>query len=171
MAYKDFNKPNINNPFSQKTGYFEPTNRKKYVGKDPRIIYRSGMELKFMTMCDTSEKIIEWSSESIAIQYEHPFETNNDGSKKTKNYYPDFHIKVKIGDTEKLYIIEVKPIDMLRIPQQLKSNATKKQMENRNKKLRDVMVNIKKCDAAKKWCQLRNCEYVFLTDQFFNNIN
>jgi hypothetical protein len=49
-------------------GYYNCMYPEKYIGNSP-IIYRSGLELKFMRWCDKTDTILKWSSESIPIDY------------------------------------------------------------------------------------------------------
>jgi hypothetical protein len=74
-----------------KQGYYKPLNPQKYIGKAP-IIYRSGLELKFMRWCDKTDTIQKWSSESIVIPY---FDT----IKKTqRKYYIDNYVEILEGN-------------------------------------------------------------------------
>ena len=66
-------------------GIFNPTNPKKYVGKN-NPIYRSGWELKFFRWADLNENILAWGSENIVIPYLNPL----DG--KVHRYFVDNYI-------------------------------------------------------------------------------
>ena len=84
-------------------GKFKPKNYKKYKGDPTGIVYRSSWELKFMHWCDTNKKIIEWSSEEIAIPYKSPIDN------RFHLYFPDFYMKVQEPNGKKQYLVEVKP--------------------------------------------------------------
>lgn len=76
-------------------GIFE--NATKFKGEGEPI-FRSSLELKFMSMLEGNPEIVEWSSENIAIPYFH------DG--RMRKYWVDFVIAKTDG---KRYIVEVKP--------------------------------------------------------------
>ncbi len=57
------------------------------------------MELRFMKWCDSSEKILQWSSEEVIIPYISPIDN------KRHRYFPDFLIQTAKG----WFLIEVKP--------------------------------------------------------------
>ena len=68
-------------------GIYKPTNPKKYIGDASQIVYRSLWERKFMRYCDTTEKVIKWASEEIAIRYYNP------AKKRMARYFPDFYME------------------------------------------------------------------------------
>jgi hypothetical protein len=170
MGYKDYNKPNANNPYSGKTGYFTVINESKYIGDHEKIIYRSSLELKFCQICDKSPKIIRWASEPLGIKYRHPYKKNIDGSPKVCTYYTDFYVEVQGGNGIVTYIIEVKPLEMLKIPNRPSGNMTTKRLKIYNDKLRAISVNKAKSMAADMYCKSKNMIYKFLTDNFFNGL-
>ena len=49
------------------SGRFFPSNVNKYLGDPTTIYYRSLWERKVMVKFDTSDDVIEWSSEEIVI--------------------------------------------------------------------------------------------------------
>lgn len=164
MSYKNRNKPS--NPFTKNTGYFTNLrNPQKYVAADKTIIYRSGMEYKFCVLCDTDKRILEWASEPFHIPYWHPIK------KRRAKYYPDYYIKVLQKDGSiKTIIVEVKPAELT--PQKLKKPskyASRKTINNYNKKLQQIAVNTAKYKAAKEYCAKRGAEYMFVTESFFNS--
>ena len=82
-------------------GKYQPKNPQKYRGNVNNIIYRSLWERKFLVYCDTSDNIIEYASEEIALPYRSPIDN------KIHKYYPDFYIKVRESNGEiKKYIIK-----------------------------------------------------------------
>ena len=85
-------------------GKYKPKHPKKYKGDPTNIIYRSLWERKFMLYCDSSNNILEWCSEEIALPYRSPIDN------RVHRYFPDFYIKVRESTgIIKKYIIEVKP--------------------------------------------------------------
>ena len=85
-------------------GFFTPINAEKYAGNVSSIIYRSGMELTFMRMCDENSAVVIWSSEPFRIPYQHPVTGDH------TMYVPDFILtylnETKLQVTE---LVEVKP--------------------------------------------------------------
>ena len=81
-----------------KKGIYKPKNISKYRGDYRNIVYRSGLELKFMRYLDGNDSILKWSSEEIVIPYRSPI----DG--KVHRYFPDFWVKTSQGET----LIEIK---------------------------------------------------------------
>lgn len=173
--YKNFNRPNPNNPWTKTAGYYKPTNPEKYIGDTRKIQYRSQMELKFYKMCDESPKIKRWAVEEnfMRVRYPHPWKKDVYDKRKPKisNYYPDGYVEIDVGEgVIKKYLIEIKPKEMLKPPPPLSKNATRKQHENRKKKLMQVAVNIAKYNAAKTFAAKKGWKYIFLTDSFFGKI-
>ena len=73
-------------------GKYKPHNQQKYIGDPSNIIYRSMWERKCMKYFDNNPSVIKWSSEELAIPYYDSL------SKRVRNYYPDFLIKIKNKD-------------------------------------------------------------------------
>ena len=94
-------------------GYYSPINPNKYIGKGP-IVYRSGLELKFMRWCDKTDTILRWSSESIPIPY---YDTIQ---KKKRHYYVDNFVEIQEGNIIKRYLVEIKPYKQTLEPNQSK---------------------------------------------------
>lgn len=90
-------------------------NPHKYVGTRP-ITMRSGWEIKFASgFLDLNPSVVEWSSESVVIQYFYPVD------KKWHRYFTDFWMKVRQDDgTFKEFIIEIKPSAQTRPPKEPK---------------------------------------------------
>lgn len=131
--------------FSQ--GLFEPANPKKYVGTYP-IRYRSSWELVFMNVCDSNPAIKQWASESIKIQYRHPF------TGRISIYVPDFlvHYDDKKGKS-RVEIIEIKP---------LKQTLKEKARGTRAKMV--VAINKAKWSAANQWCKRNGMVFRVMTE-------
>jgi hypothetical protein len=154
-------KPDPNSRYKQ--GYYKLANPDKYVSDDKRIIYRSGLELKFCQYCDYTDNILEWVSEPFAIPYIHPL-TN-----KMRNYYVDYLIKkINPDGTITTYLIEAKASNMLKPPPKPSKYASKKVKNRYAKVLARVLVNIAKYKYAKKYCEKKGYRYAFLTEEFFS---
>ena len=84
-------------------GIFNPTNPKKYIGKnDP--IYRSGWELKFFRWADKNDNILKWGSENVIIPYVNPLDN------RVHRYFVDNFIVFKdSNNNKKKFLIEIKP--------------------------------------------------------------
>jgi len=153
-------KPDPNSRYKQ--GYYRLVNTKKYISDDRRIIYRSGLELKFCKYCDYTDSILEWVSEPFAIPYIHPV------TGKMRNYYVDYLIKKRNPDgTTTTYLIEAKASNMLKPPKKPSKYASKKVKARYRKMLARVLVNIAKYRYAQKYCDKKGYKYAFLTEQFF----
>jgi len=126
------------------------------MGNSYNIIYRSLMELRFMKWCDLSEKIIEWSSEEIAIPYISPIDN------KRHRYFPDFLIHTAKG----WFLIEVKPLIQSKPPKKLlveKLDTKRKRRYLRS--VRQWLVNEAKWKAAQKVCKVEGWEFQILTEK------
>jgi hypothetical protein len=139
-------------------GKYKPKNPQKYKGDPVNVIYRSLWERKYMVYCDTSDEILEWSSEEKSIPYRSPM----DG--KVHRYYPDFLIKKKESDgTIKKYMIEIKPKKQTVLPPKPKRQT--------QKYLNEVYMyakNQSKWDAAREWCADHGYEFQILTEKELN---
>ena len=95
---------------SAKTGYFKPKNTGKYKGKTP-ITYRSGLEYKLMVCLDLSQKILQWGSESVVVNYLDPTRLTLNNCPTIHRYFIDFYFITYDVRTKqnKKYYVEVKP--------------------------------------------------------------
>lgn len=141
------NKPNKLSRFSQ--GYINPQACHKMFEsmKSKPVIFRSSWERIFVTWCEMSQNVKRWASEPIAIPYTLP-----DGTKHT--YYPDFFVEMTSG---KKWIVEIKP----RSQSELK-NAHSDYDEFQYYK------NMCKWQAAMKFAEQNNCEFVVVTEKLIN---
>lgn len=139
-------------------GYFNPINPTKYVGKEKVIIYRSSWEKRFMIFCDTQEKVLEWNSESIEIEYYNPIE------RKTAKYYPDFYVRMKDSTGESRLIIEVKPKNQLEKPK-APIKMTPKTLKSFRTSVILYIVNQAKFEAASKYAMNREMKFVVITEE------
>jgi hypothetical protein len=84
-------------------GFFNPTNSKKYLGKN-QPYFRSSWERLVMEMFDKNPNIKGWDSECLKIPYQNPF------TGKYTVYVPDFVVTyVDAKGNQITEIIEVKP--------------------------------------------------------------
>lgn len=133
-------------------GFFTPKHPEKYIGNINKIIFRSSYEKIFMIFLDTTETVIYWNSEGVAINY---FDSTTN---TTRKYYPDFLIQVKTTDGIKSILIEIKPEKQTKIPNGKKMT---KRLINET-----VMYqkNLDKWNSAKIWCSRNNVEFKILTE-------
>ena len=138
-----------------KKGIYKPVNRKKYLGtQDP--VYRSSYELHFFRWCDNNPRVLEWTSESVVIPYMSPLDN------KFHKYYVDNSIVYKINEnTVKKFLVEIKP-----------SKQTEPPKRHGNKKDKTFIIeattyanNLAKWEAAKKWCEGKNFDFLILTEK------
>lgn len=133
-------------------GKYKPLNPDKYIGDVNNIIYRSGLEKRYMNFFDTNSNVLEWISEEIVIPYIKP----NDGKKH--RYFPDFWIKIKENTGEiKEYLIEIKPSNEVTPP--------KKKGKYFDSKMKTYLINIAKWNATKKVCEQKNWEFKIFTEK------
>lgn len=145
-----------------KQGYFSPKNTVKYVGEINNIFYRSGLEFRFMTICDLSERVLKWSSEPFRIKYYHPVE------KRDKNYIVDFWVEIIDNQKQKRKIlIEIKPSS-----QTIKPIEPKRKTEKSKKRFMNESViyiqNIAKWSAAKEVCDKLGWDFFIITEKNLN---
>jgi hypothetical protein len=136
-------------------GKYKPSFPGKYRGDVTSIIYRSLWERKFMVYCDTSNNILEWSSEETIVRYYDPI------SKKVRRYFPDFLIKVKESNGEiKKYMIEIKPKKQTTPPQK-----PKRQTKGYLYEAQEYVRNQAKWESAKEWCLDHGYEFKIFTEE------
>ena len=137
-------------------GKFKIKNSQKYKGNPSNIIYRSLMELRFMKWCDSSEKILKWSSEEVVIPYISPIDN------KRHRYFPDFLIQTAKG----WFLIEVKPQIESRPPKKkLVEKLDLKKKRRYMKSVRTWLVNEAKWNAAKKGCEVEGWTFEIFTEK------
>lgn len=139
------------------SGKFFPLNPNKYLGDPSNIWYRSLWERKVMVKFDTSEDVIQWSSEEIIIPYLSPVDN------RWHRYFPDFYAIIETKEGKREVLIEVKPQK-----QTVQPNIQKKVTK---KYLNEVMtwgVNQSKWKAAKDHCDKNGWEFRILTEKELN---
>lgn len=134
-----------------KNGVVDPKTCKKYVEscKGEPAIYRSGLELQFMTFCENNPQIKKWASEPLEI----PYISRLDGKKH--KYSPDFIVETTKG---KILLVEIKPYNQTIKPSEFDNIWLKEQW-------------IKNCDkwaAAKKYAEQHGIKFIIVTEKFFN---
>ena len=135
-------------------GKYQPSYPRKYKGDPTNIVYRSLWERKFMVYCDTSDSVLEWSSEETIVRYYDPI------SKKVRRYFPDFLIKVKESDGSiKKYMIEIKPSK-----QTIPPPKPKRQTQKYIAEVYEYAKNQSKWEAAREWCADRGYEFKVITE-------
>ena len=108
---------NLNRNTNYKQGFFYPRNLDKFVGKENKAIYRSGLELDYFRILDKNPNVLKWGSEEVVVPY---FFEN-----KWHKYYVDLFVIFKFGESVKKYFIELKPYSQTVEP---KVSKRKKQM-------------------------------------------
>jgi len=146
---------NKNPKFRQ--GYYKCIYPEKYIGKGP-IVYRSGLELKFMLWCDKTNTILKWSSESIPIPY------YDSVQKKNRNYYVDNYVEILEGTNIKKYLVEIKPHKQTLKPTpskgKRKANILYEQLQWTN--------NNDKWNFAKAFAKKHGMEFIIITEKELN---
>lgn len=142
--------PGNSKRFSQ--GWYTPKNPDKYMGDPTKIRYMSSWELETHQFFDNNEKVVRWSSETIAIPYIKP----TDG--KIHKYYPDYYVEY-INTAGQLVkeIIEVKPIAQTKVP---RANHKHKLYEQLT-----FAVNTAKWQAATSFCKNRGILFRIVTEK------
>lgn len=141
-------KPKKNSKYHQ--GYLDPKQLKKYFSscKDEPVIYRSGLEYKFIEFCEANPKIKHWASEPISIKY------YNRLADSENNYYPDYVIETYNGTK---IIVEIKPYEQ-----------TVKPVEESSRWLKESWIkNVDKWKAANDFAHQHNAKFIIITEKFF----
>lgn len=124
------------------------------------VIYRSGLELRFIKLLDSSPKCIRWSYENdeLIISYFNPVK------QKMCNYYPDFYVEM-IGNSNKLkkFLIEIKSQKDTEKPDREKYKTKKAYLYQ----LSISAVNEAKRKAAVEFCKNKDMTYEYITDLYF----
>lgn len=148
-------KPKLTPNSRFKQGYFAPTNPHKYVGKVDELVYRSGLELRYMKYFDEKPFIISWASEEMTVSYVSPID------KKVHQYFPDFLVKVKTSaETVETWMIEIKPSKEVEKPS--KGSKTNRRF------ITEVVtyeINQAKWKYAEAFCERKNWKFKVLTEK------
>lgn len=134
------------------SGKFNPKNIEKYRGDPTQIYYRSRWELKFLSMLDNNQDVIQYSSEEFCIPYVNPFDN------KYHRYFPDFWVKNKNGDN---MVIEIKPWKQTIEPKKPNIKRLSESKVYVNNMTRYI-INKKKWEAAQLYCKKRGDKWKFI---------
>ena len=135
-------------------GKYKVLNKSKYKGDPTNVIYRSLWERKLMNYLDTNPRILEWSSEEIAIPYNSPV----DG--RTHRYFPDFWAKIQTNEGVEIKVLEVKPLRQT-LPPKVPKRKTKRYYQDLN----TWLINESKFNAAIEECKKRGWKFQILTER------
>lgn len=160
-----------NQPSKYNQGYYTIQNPEKYLGNTERIIYRSGLELKYFRLFDTSENILKWGSEITSIPYIGP-----DG--KPHMYHIDFYIE-KVNAKDPLLhdkiLLEVKPHEeaqrvLENKPPGPPKKHTAKSLETWEYGIREFLRNRQKWVYAMEYARQRGMKFLVATEKTLNMI-
>lgn len=142
-------KPNKHSHYKQ--GVIQASSCKKLFESccSDNIIYRSGLEYKFICWCEKSDKVVKWASEPICIEYVSSLD------KKTHRYYPDFVIET---NDNKRYIVEIKPYAQTIKPDKQASLYDKRTWIKNNDKWKYAIKFAEKTN---------NTKFIIVTERFF----
>jgi hypothetical protein len=138
-------------------GYYQPKNPFKFIGEGP-IIYRSGLELKFMRWCDNAETVLRWSSESVKIPY------YDSVQRKNRHYFVDNFVEIKEGSNIKRYLVEIKPFRQTQEPKATKG-------KKKSSLLYETVAWKNNCDKwsfARDFAKKHGMEFIIITEKELN---
>ena len=146
---------------SKKHRIYKPLNMNKFKG-DSYPICRSSWEFSFCKYLDRNNSVLEWSSESIVINYQDPCYSIYNGKIKSRRYYPDFFVKMINMDNRIIkYLIEIKPYKETIQPKKTSRKSTKTLLYE----AKTWKTNNAKWKAAKRYCSQRNWVFKILTEK------
>ena len=148
---------NLQRNTNYKQGFFYPRNLDKFVGKENKAIYRSGLELEYFRILDKNPNVLKWGSEEVVVPY---FFEN-----KWHKYYVDLFVVFKFGGSTKKYFIELKPYSQTIEP---KVNKRKKQMSMLYE-AKQWAKNQAKWKAATDFAKKNGWEFHILTEKDLEN--
>ena len=148
---------NLNRNTNYKQGFFYPRNLDKFVGKENKAIYRSGLELEYFRILDKNPNVLKWGSEEVVVPY---FFEN-----KWHKYYVDLFVVFKFGESVKKYFIELKPYAQTVEP---KVSKRKKQMSMLYE-AKQWAKNQAKWKAATDFAKKNGWEFHILTEKDLEN--
>lgn len=149
-------------------GVYKPKKPEKYRGDPTKIVYRSSWELKFMSWCDRTTSVLEWSSETVVVQYRTALDEANERKKNLNykiyhRYFIDFYVKLKLRDgTTKRWLVEVKPLHQTKPPE---LPASGKKTPGFQRAVKTWIVNSAKWEAAREFAADRNMEFKLITEK------
>ncbi len=111
-----------------------------------------------MKFCDSSPSVLEWSSEEVVIPYFSSIDH------KMHRYYVDFWVRLRTKEGgESCKLIEIKPYRQT-IPPKTPKNS-KRPNSKFIKEMKTWAVNNHKWQAASKYCNERQWEFMILTEK------
>lgn len=132
-------------------GLYVPRNPEKYVGDISKIRYMSSYEYETHQFLDNNQRVIRWSSETIAIPYLKP----TDG--RIHKYLPDYWVEYINKSGELIQeILEVKPKSQTRKPRRGTKHSLYEQLT--------YAVNMAKWEAARAFCAAHNMRFHVITE-------
>jgi len=160
-------------------GNYTPVNKDKILklNSEDGVYYRSGLELKFMTWLDRSDKIKRWGSECLKIPYQLThYEKNGDINLKSHIYYPDYYYEIDNNGIFKKVVVEVKPMKeyedvillekkMFKIPK----DVTIKKLNSLEYRLKMAQKNLRKWESMIKFCDLKGFDFIVITENHFKS--
>lgn len=139
-------------------GRFRPNNPQKYSGDPTNIVFRSGIELRFMSYLDSNPGVVSWVSEETIVPYFDP------ATNRYRRYFPDFLVVVKHGTGTLTQLIEIKPLS-----QTLPPKGTPHQDGRKNRRLLKeqltYITNQAKFAAATEYAADRGWKFKVITDK------
>ena len=148
---------NLQRNTNYKQGFFYPRNLDKFISKDNKAIYRSGLELEYFRILDKNPNVLKWGSEEVVVPY---FFEN-----KWHKYYVDLFVVFKFGESTKKYFIELKPYSQTVEP---KVNKRKKKMTMLYE-AKQWAKNQAKWKAATDFAKKNGWEFHILTEKDLEN--
>ena len=181
-AYKKYHKPNMSGTKSEggtawaHSGYYNVTNKEKYIGSPNEVIYRSGWEMSFCQWCDASKSIIRWSAEPLSVKYYDKISgiaeaqklglnPNSPSAWTQRNYHIDFYVEVDKGDHVEKWFIEIKPKNKLIKPIPPRPDAPLKDHKKFVREAKEYIINEEKWKAMNEYATKVGASfYVFTED-------
>ena len=140
-------------PFNpKKHQIYNPLNMKKFRGSQNPIC-RSSWEYAFCKYLDANSSVLEWSSESLIINYMF--------LGKRKRYYPDFIVKMKSKGKIITWVIEIKPYKETIQPKKSSGKSRKTKLYERH----TWEKNKQKWKYAKNYCDRMSWKFAIITEK------
>jgi hypothetical protein len=172
------NKPN--NPSKYNQGNYIPKNKDKIIKLNDNggLYYRSGLEKKIMFWLDLKEDIVRWGAECIRVPYQVSVVENGLLTLKTHSYYADFYYEMKVGESIRKVVVEVKPMkeyeDAILFKEgkfNVPTDITHKKLKNLEWRFKTAQKNYEKWESMIKWCNTKGFEFIIITEQHLKKFN
>ncbi len=137
-------------------GKFRPKNPEKYKGNPVSIFYRSGWELQYFTLLDSSSLVVWWSSEEVVIPYYNPVK------KKWSRYFPDIVMGIQKEFGVEVRCVEIKPHKQTLPPKPPVSGRTSRSYINQ---LQTYVINQSKWKYCEEFCSDKGWNFQILTEE------